>query len=103
MIDGFVKSPYAALRPKTGQARRPAPTSNYYSRLVSGAFYEPVSYSLNFERTNKRSFIACASGIVIPAKAGIQSSLRMDARLRTSGMTDKRGNAVTIIMKDCHD
>jgi hypothetical protein len=62
MLDGFVKSPYAALhfilrhcnvpvgatlcgRPKPGQARRPAPTIIAHARLAFGTFYCVVSAS----------------------------------------------------------
>jgi hypothetical protein len=36
--------------------------------------------------------IVCAFVDVIPAKAGIQFDRKMDARLRTSGMTEKGNN-----------
>ena len=36
-----------------------------------------------------KKFISKATTFVIPAKAGIQAEKELDARLRTSGMTEK--------------
>jgi hypothetical protein len=50
IIDGFVKSPYAALRFKTliaicwGGVPVSTPHSSFLARLASGAFYKPVSF-----------------------------------------------------------
>jgi hypothetical protein len=44
MADGFVKSPYAALRfiPRHCSVRVSTPHSSGFARLASGAFYEAV-------------------------------------------------------------
>jgi hypothetical protein len=101
MIDGFAISPYAASRFKTRLCDIPpcTPHSSFFARLASGAFYEPVSYAINFELTNKRSAVASAPEAVIPAKAGINVGLGMDARLTTSGMTDAAGHDADIFFE----
>ncbi len=73
MIDGFVKSPYAALRFKTRHCdvHTSTPHSSFLARLASGAFYKPVAWSwlLHLEKSSK--FLRChsrkrsASGILL--------------------------------------
>jgi hypothetical protein len=46
-------------------------------------------------KTNIQEVTCETSGAVIPAKAGIH--YKMDARLRSSGMTDKERGSVNII------
>jgi hypothetical protein len=47
-FDGFVKSPYAALRfiPRHCSVRKSSPHSSEGARLASGAFYEALSFGM---------------------------------------------------------
>jgi hypothetical protein len=58
-MDGFVKSPHAALLFKTRHCDVPksTPHSSFLARLASGAFYEPVCFLRFYEFVKYGKFV----------------------------------------------